>query len=73
MPDVDNITTDITVADIQLILQIIDACAKRGAFRSVEFSVIGDLVTKLTAAISPSTEEAKKSDNIEEQLELQLP
>lgn len=54
MSDVENIATDITVADIQLILQILDVCASRGAFKPAEFSVIGALATKLNTAIAPA-------------------
>jgi len=66
MPDAENITTDITVSDIQLILQLIEVCAKRGAFHPAEFVAIGNLTKKLSDAIAP----AKPAE--EPQLEFEL-
>lgn len=48
----DNIHTDITVADIQLMLQLIEVCAKRGAFLPSEFVAVGQLSQKLSKAIA---------------------
>lgn len=62
MPE-ENILTDITVADISFILQIIEVCAKRGAFQPAEFSEIGKLVNKLTDSIKPALESIKDEQN----------
>lgn len=76
MPNVENIATDITVSDIQLALQILDVCASRGAFKSSEFTVVGNLIDKFTSAISQSTPEELNRKPIvkgpENQLELEL-
>jgi hypothetical protein len=65
----ENIHTDITVADIQLMLNVIDVCAKRGAFHASEFVPVGQLSQKLLKAIAPALEEKKQSI---EQFELDL-
>jgi hypothetical protein len=57
-----TIHTDITVTDIQLVLNIIDVCAKRGAFAPSEFVTVGSLVSKLSAAISPLPEPKPLTD-----------
>jgi hypothetical protein len=56
MSDTENIVTDLNVSDIALMLQIIEVCAKRGAFQASEFVTVGNLLTKLSAII-PSPEE----------------
>jgi hypothetical protein len=57
MSDSENIVTDLNVSDIALMLQIIEVCAKRGAFQASEFVTVGNLSAKLSAII-PSEEVA---------------
>jgi hypothetical protein len=56
MSEPENIVTELTISDIALMLQIIEVCAKRGAFQASEFVTIGNLSAKLSAII-PSSEE----------------
>ena len=42
-------TTQLTVADLASIQQLIDAAAKRGAFHAGEMSGVGEIYNKLTA------------------------
>lgn len=55
----ENIHTDITVSDIQLIIEMIEICAKRGTFYPSEFIAVGQLSKKLTAAIAPAKTDAE--------------
>lgn len=55
----ENIHTDITLADVSVMLQIIEICAKRGAFHPDEFVPIGNLTTKLKQVVAKATEEAQ--------------
>jgi hypothetical protein len=65
----DNIHTDITLADVQLMQQIIDVCAKRGAFHPDEFVPIGALSNKLKEVVSKAKEEAEKEAQEQPQTE----
>jgi hypothetical protein len=47
----DELTTNITIADIKLLMSIIDVCSTRGAFRPNEFAPIGSLYEKLASTI----------------------
>jgi hypothetical protein len=40
--------TDITVADLDLLKQIVDLASSRGAFRGAELSQVGEVYNKLT-------------------------
>lgn len=40
--------TDITVADLDLLRQIVDLASSRGAFRGAELSQVGEVYNKLT-------------------------
>ena len=41
-------TTDITVADLDMLRQIVDLASSRGAFRGAELSQVGEVYNKLT-------------------------
>ena len=55
----ENIHTDITLADVNLMLQVIDICAKRGAFHPDEFITVGSLSAKLKQVVTASTEKSQ--------------
>jgi len=40
--------TDITIADLDLLRQIVDLASSRGAFKGAELSTVGDVYNKLT-------------------------
>jgi hypothetical protein len=40
--------TDITVADLDMLRQIVDLASSRGAFRGAELSQVGEVYNKLT-------------------------
>ena len=40
--------TDITIADLDLLRQIVDLASSRGAFRGAELSQVGEVYNKLT-------------------------
>lgn len=48
----ENIHTDLALPDIHLMLQIIDICAKRGAFQPDEFVAVGGLSRKLKGVVT---------------------
>lgn len=42
---------NITLFDLSMMRQIIDVCAKRGAFNPAEFKAVGDLSEKIDSVI----------------------
>ncbi len=48
MENTNNTPADITVADLDLLKQIVDLASSRGAFRGPELSQIGEVYNKLT-------------------------
>lgn len=42
----------LTIADLQLIAQVVDLASSRGAFRAGEFTQVGAVYTKLTGFLS---------------------
>ena len=50
-----DIHTDLTIADLKLIVEIINACAKRGSFQPLEFVPVGTLINKITGIIDLSS------------------
>lgn len=55
----------ITITDLQNILQVIDVAATRGAFRGNELSSVGSVRDKLSTfleAVAPKEEEAPADD-----------
>ena len=64
----ENILTDLTIADVQVAAQIIEVCAKRGAFLPQEFSAVGALAQKLNAileAAKPAPIESTVNPDVE--------
>jgi hypothetical protein len=49
MPDTSSPTIDIN--DIAAVVQLIDVCSTRGAFRGEELATVGGLRTKLTEIV----------------------
>lgn len=64
----ENIHTDITLNDVNIMLQIIDVCAKRGAFHPDEFVPVGTLTNKLKAVVEKAKLDAEKEGREEEQV-----
>jgi len=46
-----EVSTQITVKDIQLMKGILESCASRGVFKANELSVVGSLYDKLVVTI----------------------
>jgi hypothetical protein len=63
----ENIMTDITLADVNLMLQIIEICAKRGAFNPDEFVTVGSLTDKLKQVMKSAKEEVVAPTPTEEE------
>jgi hypothetical protein len=64
---------DITIGDFILIQNIIGVAAKRGAFESNEFTVIGALTDRLNAFIKAHTPPAESTEVDEDGGQLELP
>ena len=67
-------TANISLNDFVLMANIIAIAAKRGAFESKEFTVVGDLATRLDAFIKENSPPAEETEEVEDdgQLELEL-
>ena len=53
----------LTLADVQMMVQIIDLCSKRGAFEGAELEAVGGLrgrVTSFLESTMPAEEEASE-------------
>jgi hypothetical protein len=48
MENTNTQTTDITIADLDLLRQIVDLASSRGAFKGAELSQVGEVYNKLT-------------------------
>ena len=46
-----EVATDITITDMKLMVQVIEACTARGAFRAKELAPVGDLYDKITKCL----------------------
>jgi uncharacterized protein YggE len=55
-------TTQITIADLDTIKNIIDLAVSRGAFRGGEISQVGAVYDKLTAFLNAVIEQAKANE-----------
>jgi len=63
MPDTSSPTIDIN--DLVAVVQLIDVCSTRGAFRGEELATVGGLRTKLTEIVkanTPATPDAPKPE-----------
>lgn len=54
---------ELTLAELSIMLGIIDVCAQRGAFKGEELATVGELRTKLATVIS----QQQTTDGAEEQ------
>lgn len=50
----------VTPQDLTVMIQVIDVCVERGAFKGAEILSIGQLREKLVSALEVSVDEAKK-------------
>jgi hypothetical protein len=48
MENTNTQTTDITIADLDMLRQIVDLASSRGAFKGAELSQVGEVYNKLT-------------------------
>ena len=65
-----EVTTDITLGDFQIILNLIDLASARGAFRGAELTPVGNVYTKLETFLRITAEaqaEAEQSTNVKVQ------
>ena len=60
-PEGEEVTTDITLGDFQIILNLIDLASARGAFRGGELTPVGNVYTKLETFLR-TTAEAQASE-----------
>ena len=60
-PEGEEVTTDITLGDFQIILNLIDLASARGAFRGAELTPVGNVYTKLETFLR-TTAEAQASE-----------
>ena len=59
--------TNITIADLDTIKNIIDLACTRGAFRGAEVSQVGAVFDKLTAFLAAAIEQAKAQQEAQAQ------
>ena len=57
-----EVTTDITLGDFQIILNLIDLASARGAFRGAELTPVGNVYTKLEAFLKQTAEAQAEAD-----------
>lgn len=58
----EEVSTNISVQDIELVIRIIDICSSRGAFRGEELMTIGQLREKFNDFLKKTEESNKKSE-----------
>jgi hypothetical protein len=46
-----EVSTNLTVSDLKIISQLIEACSTRGVFKANELAVIGELYNKIAACL----------------------
>ena len=59
-------TTDITVADLDMLRQIVDLASSRGAFRGAELSQVGEVYNKLTRFLELAVAQTQTQENAEQ-------
>lgn len=57
---------DINLNDVAMVVNIIDICSQRGAFKGNELAVIGQLREKFAQAVEANKEEAPNVENFSE-------
>lgn len=60
--------TQITIADLDMIKNIIDLASTRGAFRAGEMKQVGEVYDKLTAFLSAVVAQAQAQESSDQQL-----
>lgn len=60
----ENTNTALSYTDVQLMVQIIQQCTVRGAFRAEELEAVGTLYTKLSNAMKFATEQVTDSKEL---------
>jgi hypothetical protein len=55
-----ELTTNLTVADLKVIASLIEACNHRGAFKVNELTTVGDLYNKIVACLQTIKEPEKE-------------
>ena len=61
-PEGEEGTTDITLGDFQIILNLIDLASARGAFRGGELTPVGNVYSKLEAFLRQTAEAQAEAD-----------
>lgn len=60
------VDTQITIADLDMLKNIIDLASSRGAFRGAELKTVGETYEKLCAFLDAVVAQAKAQDNGDE-------
>lgn len=47
-----EVSTNLTVSDLKVISQLIEACSARGVFKANELVVVGELYNKIAACLT---------------------
>jgi len=55
----EQLSTQLTVADLKIIVALIEACSARGVFKANELTIIGGVYDKITATLKPLENENK--------------
>ena len=61
-PEGEELSTDITLGDFQIILNLIDLASARGAFRGGELTPVGNVYTKLETFLRQTAEAQAEAD-----------
>lgn len=56
-----EVSTQITVKDIQLMKSILESCSSRGVFRANELSIIGSLYDKLVITLKSIVDDENRA------------
>ena len=55
----------LTLADVQMMVQIIDLCSKRGAFEGVELETVGGLRGRISSFLQSTMPAEEASETVE--------
>jgi hypothetical protein len=55
----EQLSTDLTVADLKVVTALIEACTTRGVFKANELTIIGKVYDKIAAILKPLENENK--------------
>jgi|688.fasta_scaffold38766_7 hypothetical protein len=57
-----EISTNLTITDLKVMSQLIEACSARGVFKANELTVVGEIYNKITNCLSNvNKEESEKT------------